>query len=479
MPLACIAAWITSCNTTWLRAALVALLPLACTALVAAPQPVPLYTQYPDPPLDAASPGNLTAKLAAWLSERSDGRYQFVATPLPRGRLDALLARPGWQGAVAWAHPRWFGDETRSRFLWSEPFVQDADLVVSRRQRPVEFLNGGRSLEGLRVGVVHGHRLPDLDWMLNQGLVHRVDVDSEMAGLRELQAGRLDAVFVQAISMPQFRRALPQLDSWLHVAKQPRDTFWRHFFTDRHQPALHAFLNQQLPALRADPQWRSQLPQQPRQIRLVVVDRLDSPYAQSLRKLLDRLFEEAGLRYALSMLPAERALLELKAGRFDGDAVRATSFAEHLGGALRVEPSHSQILHLALVRAGDARPSRWADLAGLSFALPRGLKLAEEMTRDMKGRQLVESADACVRMLSIARVAACVLPGFGSSDWTGREKGVRLVAQVLGSSPTHLWLRPGLDEEARRLSAAMLALERSGELARLMGAYRSVAASAP
>lgn len=451
----------------------VALLCLLGTGLAAAPQTLPLYTPYLDAPLDATSPGNLTTKLAGWLSERSGGRYRFVATQLQRERLNALIAKPDWVGAVAWANPRWFDDVGQRRYLWTPAYMQDADIVVSDRRRPVEFLGEGRSLKGLTLATVAGHRLPDLDWLIAAGSLRRVDAQRELDALRLLQRGRVDVALVQAISMEHFRRELPGLEQWLHVAGQPRTTHRRHLFTAPGNEALRNFLASQLPALETDPAWRATLPTPPRQLRLVSVDPLSSSYNQALRQVLDQAFERAGLRYSLTERPGERAVIELRAGQFDGDVTRHLRFNEQVPGLLRVDPAHSLVFELAVTRRGGPRLASREDLAGLRIAVPRGFKRVEAATEGLPQRQLVEGVDACVRMVVQGRVDVCLEPGYSSTAGLGQvPEGAEVDVQVLSTSDMHLWLRPGQENEARRLGAALAQMERSGELDQLLGAFR-------
>lgn len=464
------ATWAIPAGLRWLGALVLCLL---SAALSAAPQTLPLYTAYLDPPLDATSHGNLTAKLALWLSERSGGRYRFVATQMQRERLDAQIAQPAWAGAVAWANPRWFNDADQQRFLWTGPFMQDADLVVAQRSRPVEYLDEGRSLEGLTIASVAGHRLPDLDRLIAAGKIKRVDAQRELDALRLLQQGRVDAALVQAISTDYFRRELPGLERWLHVASQPRDTYWRHLFTAQGNEVLRDFLANQLTALEADPGWRGLLPTPPRQLRLVSVVARSSPYNQALRRVLDQAFERAGLRYSMTERPAERALIELRSGQFDGDLTRHERFGDLLPSLLRVQPAHSMVFELAITRKGGPQPTRKEDLAGMKVAVPRGFKRVEAFTEDLPQRQLVEGVDACVRMVVQRRVDVCVEPGYSSAEGLGRvPEGAEIEVRVLGRSDMHLWLVAGQEDEARRLGDALAKMERSGELGQLMGPFR-------
>lgn len=439
----------------------------------AAAERIPLYTGYTDPPLDAQSPGNLTAQLAAWLSERSAGRYLFVPTQLPRPELNRLVEQATWPGVVAWANPVWFRDTEEKRFLWTRALMQDADLLVSRRASPVEYLNEGHSLEGLRVGAVVGRRLAELEWLIEKGRVQRIDAARQIDNLLALKAGQVDVVMVQAISLPHFRRLLPDLDNWLHVSKQPRQTYARRLFTAANQRGLQQFLDQQVELLTQDPVWQARLPKAPRQLRLLAIDRLDSPYFVALRTMLDVLFERAGLSYSLTAVPIERAFVELEQGRFDGDISRHSAFQEQLPGAIRVDPAHSRALHLALTKPGGPRVQSWQDLQSVQFAIARGFKLLEVRSSHLPGRVLATGPEACIRMVEADRVQACLTPSYTATERPGRELGINLEAQVFDQAPIHLWLRAGLQDEARRLSTAMTALQREGVLDRLLAPYRS------
>jgi polar amino acid transport system substrate-binding protein len=222
-----------------------------------AAEKVPLYTYYVDPPF-AVGADSLTDKLAAWLSQRSQGRYLFVPTQLPRRRLDALIAQPHWRGVVAWANPAWFDETVRPRQSWTRPYMVDANLVVSLRSEPIAYEND-RSLEGRRVGSVLGFSYPDLDAMLKAGKLTRDDANGEFQNLLKLKLQRVQVAFLQASSFPYFRREFPDMDDWAYVAAKPRTVFERSLFMAPGQPALRAFLDAQLDLLIADRDWQTRL----------------------------------------------------------------------------------------------------------------------------------------------------------------------------------------------------------------------------
>ncbi|ALT76661.1 hypothetical protein AT984_05120 [Paucibacter sp. KCTC 42545] len=222
----------------------------------AAAEIVPLYSYYTDPPYSPALAGNLSHKLAGWLSRKSGGRYQFVASEIPRARLDRdVLSRPGWLGVVAWVGPDFMLDPTMQKYWWSEPLLRDAVWVASRRDKPVDFVDIS-SFDGLVFGAIRGRQLPDMDAAFAAGRVRREDGVGGEANLRKLQLGRIDVTFVQAAALPFFREQIPGLDSWLYVAAKPRLTVERRLMSDRSQVELNAFLRRCVLEFRVDPEWR-------------------------------------------------------------------------------------------------------------------------------------------------------------------------------------------------------------------------------
>jgi len=219
-----------------------------------AAESVPLYVYYADPTFAAGTPGSLTDQLAAWLTQRSNGRYRFVATQLPRRRLELMLEQPDWPGVVAWANPRWFA-AAGARQSWSRYYMVDANLVASLRSAPLEYVDDS-SLYGQRIGTVQGYLYKNLEPLLKDGKLSRDDADTELRNLLKLQQRRVPVAFVQASSLPRFHRQFADLDRWLYLSARPRTVFERAFFTAPKQPELLDFLNRQADALLADQPWQ-------------------------------------------------------------------------------------------------------------------------------------------------------------------------------------------------------------------------------
>jgi polar amino acid transport system substrate-binding protein len=229
---------------------------LCALSCARAAEQIPLYTYYDEPPFALDQPGNLTTQLASWLSSHSAGRYQFVPVQLPRKRLDLVIGQqPQWRGVVAWGNPVFFHDAQQSKYRWSKPYMQDVNLVVSHRSKPVVFKNSA-SLHGLRVGAVTGRQLEDFEADIEAGKITREDSTSVLSNLKKLKLQRIDATFISASSLGSYRQSISDLDEWLYIAPTPRAIIARHFFIAPDQAPLLDFLNEMAGSLPKDTQWK-------------------------------------------------------------------------------------------------------------------------------------------------------------------------------------------------------------------------------
>ena len=60
---------------------------------------------------------------------------------------------------VPWVNPSWFGDVQQTRYLWTDGYKQDSNIVLSPIDNPVEY-QGPESLTGKSISVLLGARCP-------------------------------------------------------------------------------------------------------------------------------------------------------------------------------------------------------------------------------------------------------------------------------------------------------------------------------
>lgn len=213
------------------------------------------YQQKPPYVVDEARGEGLYFDLARLLSRRLPG-HEFVVRQIPRNRLDYLLDRGQLPGLVLGVSPQWFADAARHR--WSLPFIEDANLLVSRQEGPVSRLSL-ESLEGRRLGLIRGHRYPVLQPLLDSGQVRREDAGSEGANLERLMRGWLDATVVGARTLEFYLARHPGWRGQLFVAEPPLSRYQRQLLVPQGQAALLPALNEVFAGLPSDAEWQALL----------------------------------------------------------------------------------------------------------------------------------------------------------------------------------------------------------------------------
>ena len=218
----------------------------------------PLYSYNTPPPFHPATADNLSTYLARQFSADESDHYQFKAQHLPRKRLDILIAKKDWKGAVIWANPEWFSKFDQGRLLWSEPLATDYNLVLSHKAHPVEYL-GPESLKGLRLGGILGHVYAEFETMLNQGEMVREDTADYRHNLAKLKEGRVDVTFLPSSALTALLKINPQLTHWMHISSKPRNIFQYYMFCDRSNPELMTYLNSRIQQLAHDKYWTREI----------------------------------------------------------------------------------------------------------------------------------------------------------------------------------------------------------------------------
>ncbi len=202
----------------------------------------------------------LNAALARRLTRLAAGRYVFVAKYIPRKRIDVLLAQGETALAVAWVAPRFFGDEARSRYRWTQALMEDESLIVSSRDTPLEY-TGLDSLVGKRFSATLGHIYTDIDPMVRAGQVVRSDGTNMEAAIQKLLRHRdVDFGVIDRSTLNALRQAAPAEMQRLYVAPLPRTPqYTRHILVPLSNPTLAQFLDTALRQLARDPSWQAQL----------------------------------------------------------------------------------------------------------------------------------------------------------------------------------------------------------------------------
>ena len=241
-----------------LRTLLGALL-LAAPVTAQAPAEVTIYDYHLKPPflLDAEARQGLDVDIADWLNRKA-GPFRFKVAFVPRNRLNAMIEAGRLDGPIIGVDQLWFHDTHAGIYLWSPAYMRDADVVVSPKARPVAY-TGPDSLRGLRVGFPSGFYYFGISELADKGLLSREESSTEESNLQKLEVGRIDTTIVSRSTLAYLARTHPGWAGAFFVAREPEESFQRHFLVPKSLPAVHAWLNKILRGLDKDPEWTAML----------------------------------------------------------------------------------------------------------------------------------------------------------------------------------------------------------------------------
>jgi polar amino acid transport system substrate-binding protein len=234
------------------------LLGLGCLCATAhAVEEITLFSYQHKPPyvVDSEHQRGLYYDLAGQLNANLP-QYRFVVRQIPRKRLDYLLSKDQLKGIVLGTSAEWFSDAPRH--LWTEAFIDDANLLVSRSEGKVSRVSPD-DLGGLRLGVVSGHRYPELDELQEKARISREAGISESANLLRLQRGWIDAAVISERTLEFYFHEQHGLRRRLHVAQPPLHRYQRSLLVPAGYARLLPDLNRVIGTLKQTPAWQSQL----------------------------------------------------------------------------------------------------------------------------------------------------------------------------------------------------------------------------
>jgi polar amino acid transport system substrate-binding protein len=231
----------------------------ACLAPWALAADFTLYAYHLKPPfiIDADKRQGLYFDMAAYLTERMPG-HTFQTVYVPRRRLELDLETGRLKGLVLGVHPLWFKDESRTRFHWTPAVLHDEDVVVSRRDKPVNY-EGPDSLVGKKLGLVGGYYYFGVDELIRAGRIEREDSFDESANLGKLLLGRLDVTIVTRRTLEYLQRHQPEWKGKFHIAAKPHDSFDRFILIPKDYAQYVSEITAALGGIERDPVWRAKV----------------------------------------------------------------------------------------------------------------------------------------------------------------------------------------------------------------------------
>lgn len=131
--------------------------------------------------------GGLQHDVAKELGRRLGREVRFRV--VSRRRVAAVLAEGRDADMICTYTPVWLGGPLR----WSQPFLEDADLLVSAARGPAP--RRLEDLAGQPIGTIKGFEYPDAYGVLGAGFV-RDDAPNVAINLKKLAVGRIEHIIV-------------------------------------------------------------------------------------------------------------------------------------------------------------------------------------------------------------------------------------------------------------------------------------------
>jgi len=208
-------------------------------------------------------------------------------------------------------------------------------------------------------------------------------------------------------------------------------------------------------------------------VRLVVSPAASARGNEIADEAIALVMRHAGLRYTLTREPVGRALASFKSGQYDADMLRMPQFDLAVPGAIRVDPHLLSTTIMSFSHSPALAPATWADLGTLRVAHVRGIKAIELPLAGRAGVEVTSTPEACLGMVAMQRVDLCLLNAERQYGPPMQVNGVTLYRSLLARVNLHIWVGPGHEALAQRLSTAMRAAVAGGELARIAGGNRA------
>ncbi len=217
-------------------------------------EPIQVYNTYLTPPFVTGDEG-LAADTTAYLNKKLAGKYELKLVNIQRARLNySTLDKEGFNGAILFTNPMFVGDESKSRFSWSEPVFSDGNVVVSPAAKKFDF-QGPESFDGKVFVGVAGNRYAGLEERFGKG-IQRIDSTHEGLVLKKLAEGGGD-VAVMARSIGTYLASQPDLKGKIFIDPKPYSSFTRHILVTKANPGLATALNQVVAQMKSDAEWKA------------------------------------------------------------------------------------------------------------------------------------------------------------------------------------------------------------------------------
>lgn len=210
---------------------------------------VTIHTYHQAPPFITGEGTGLTYDLATYLSQHSNGTYQFTVEVLPRKRLDLMLDQTDM--IIPWVIPAWFGPESSEQFQWTKTILEDGSIYIWKNDGTKRFTKP-EDLKSYHLGGIQGYRYINIDPLVQSGEITRSDTGSEKQLLEMLLLRRVD-VGISPYSASVF---IMKENSWTNdLSFSSHSQFGRKFLLNTNNKQVSDYIENISKDMLADKKW--------------------------------------------------------------------------------------------------------------------------------------------------------------------------------------------------------------------------------
>lgn len=175
----------------------------------------------------------------------------------PRIRLENELNSGQLKGAIVGVNPLWFKDKSKTRYFWTEAFMNDQDVIVVRNGQEFPFAHP-RDLEGRTMALPRGLYFWGVTERIKEKKIKVFETDSDIQNLSMVAYNRADATILSILTANYlFEKEFK--DTWFSILETPHDKFERSILFPRYYKYEYRKLNNLLKKVMSDNEWQSVL----------------------------------------------------------------------------------------------------------------------------------------------------------------------------------------------------------------------------
>ncbi|WP_421903318.1 substrate-binding periplasmic protein [Maridesulfovibrio sp.] len=223
-------------------------------SFASAGQKINVWCYYCDPPFAIGTNEGLKQDFVTLLNEEAKGEFSFELLSMSRKRLDLFLSE-GKSGIILFVSPIWMKEQGKAKFVWSPPILHDRNEIVSRRDNPVDYL-GPKSVYGLTMAGVFGHKYKGLDEAIAQGKITRKDAASMDLNLRTVVENRGKDFTTIPNSVLGYLLHKYNYEDRVYISPAPLTKYTRHILLNNPDPRLKKFIFDFTSTLENNKEWK-------------------------------------------------------------------------------------------------------------------------------------------------------------------------------------------------------------------------------